>query len=136
MKYLLDTNVVSEPTKQTPSAALLRRIGEHASELAIASITWHELLHGWERMPAGRKRERIGAYLADTRGILPVLPYDERAAEWHARERVRLRKRGKEVPYVDSQIAAVAVVNELILVTANTKDFAPFAGLAVENWLR
>lgn len=136
MKYLLDTNVVSEPTKRSPSSALLRRIGEHPGELAIASITWHELLHGFERMPAGRKRERIGAYLAEARSILPVLSYDERAAEWHARERARLQKRGREVPYVDAQIAAIAVVHELVLVTANTKDFAPFAGLVVENWLR
>jgi tRNA(fMet)-specific endonuclease VapC len=62
-----------------------------------------------------------------------VLPYDEHAASWHARERARLTKRGKPPSFVDGQIAAVAAVNGLTLVTRNVRDFVAFA-VRVESW--
>lgn len=65
---------------------------------------------------------------------MPILPYDERAAHWHAVERARLVAAGRTPPFVDGQIAAIAVVNDLVLVTANVADYEPFAGLTVENW--
>lgn len=52
----------------------------------------------------------------------------------HAAERARLEESGTTLPFVDGQIAAIARVNELVLVTSNVKDFAPFTGLTVENW--
>jgi predicted nucleic acid-binding protein len=60
--------------------------------------------------------------------------YDEAAATWHARERTRLESIGRPTPFADGQIAAIASVNELVLVTANTRDFAPYKGLAIEDW--
>jgi tRNA(fMet)-specific endonuclease VapC len=129
MKFLLDTNVVSEPTKQTPSAALLRRIGEHASELAISSITWHELLHGWERCRRVMA-ERIGAYLADTRGILPVLPAN---APLSGTPSALVENVARRFPTLAAR-SRRSQLSELVLVTANTKDFA-IAGLVVD-WLR
>ena len=66
----------------------------------------------------------------------PILPYDDRAAAWHAHERARLEKAGKTPPFVDGQIAAIAASNELTLVTANTKHFALFKGLQLADWSR
>jgi tRNA(fMet)-specific endonuclease VapC len=66
----------------------------------------------------------------------PVLAYDEAAAHWHGVERARLERLGKPAPYVDGQIAAIAHVNELTLVTVNVKDFVRFSDLDVENWTR
>ena len=63
-----------------------------------------------------------------------MLPYDDEAAKWHATERVRLEGIGRTPPFIDSQIAAVAFVNGLALVTANVSDFSGFLGLRVENW--
>lgn len=63
-----------------------------------------------------------------------ILPYDEAAAKHHAAERARLEESGTTPPFVHGQIAAIARVNELVLVTGNVKDFAPFTGLKVENW--
>jgi tRNA(fMet)-specific endonuclease VapC len=135
MKYLLDTNVVSEPIKAQPSGAVLAHIAEHASELAIAAISWQEMYFGLNLLPAGSRRERIRAYLeARVRPTLPILPFDSAAAEWQARQRARLSQIGRTPAYADSQIAAVAAVNGLILVTRNRDDFADFDGLAVENW--
>jgi tRNA(fMet)-specific endonuclease VapC len=65
-----------------------------------------------------------------------ILPYDERAAEWHAKERARLSSLGQTPAFVDGQIAGIAKVNGLVLVTRNTIDFKKFSGLKVENWHR
>src|SRR5262249_50531762 len=104
--------------------------------MGIAAPTWHELRFGCERLPSSRRKEQIEAYLAPVVGIeLPVLPYDEAAAAWHARERARLLARGRTPAFVDGQIAAIASVNRLVLVTANRSDFAHFEALRTEDWL-
>jgi len=63
-----------------------------------------------------------------------ILPYDDRAAEWHAKERVRLTLKGLTPTFVDGQIAAISAVNGLILVTRNVNDFKQFLRLKVQNW--
>ncbi|HEX9940850.1 MAG TPA: PIN domain-containing protein [Thermoanaerobaculia bacterium] len=93
---------------------------DHEGEVGIATAVWHELLFGWERLPQSRKKKTIGDYLFQiVRETMPILPYDQAAAEWHARERARLTAIGKTPPFLDGQIAATAKVNGLILVTAN-----------------
>lgn len=66
----------------------------------------------------------------------PVLAYDATAAHWHGCERARLDGLGRPAPYVDGQIAAIAHVNELVLVTVNVKDFSRFKDIEVENWTK
>src|SRR5690554_1254911 len=102
MRYLLDTNTVSEPARPEPNELVLTRYRQHSRELAIASIVWHELLYGVARLPAGRRRRYLADYLARVVGpSLPVLPYDTRAASWHARERARLEAQGQTRTFVD-----------------------------------
>lgn len=135
-KYLLDTNALSEPARPRPNPTLVERLEAHRAEIATAAPVWHELIYGLERLPPSRKRTAIGSYLDDLRrSIMPILAYDEEAAEWHARERARLESVGRSVSFRDSQIAAVAVVHGLIIVTANVSDFRPLAGLEIENWM-
>lgn len=79
----------------------------------------------------------LEAYLRDVvRRSFPNLPYDEAAATWHGEERARLEELGKPAPFVDGQIAAVAHVHGLVLVTTNKTHFEGFKGLIVENWLK
>jgi tRNA(fMet)-specific endonuclease VapC len=86
---------------------------------------------------ASKKGRAIDAYLEEAvRSALPILPYDDEAASWHASERARLAKRGRPPAAAAGQIAAIARVNELVVVTANVKDFRRFEGLEVENWFR
>ena len=133
--YLLDTNVLSEPLRPIPDAGVLARLQAQRNALATAAPVWHELRHGMERLPACRRRLEIEAYLDEAvRGAVPILPYNEAAATWHAAERARLGKGGRTPPYVDGQIAAIARVNGLVLVTANMSDFVGFDGLVVEDW--
>ena len=135
LRYLLDTSVVSSPISKTPSAEIVKRLEAYGHECAIAAPVWHELSYGCQRLPRGKRREALDAYLHDVvLASFPVLPYDETAARWHGLERARLDGLGKPAPYVDGQIAAIAHVNELILVTANAKDFMRFKDLEVENW--
>lgn len=137
LRYLLDTNVVSSPISRSPSVAVLRKLEAHGHECAIAAPVWNELTYGCERLPRGKRRDAVGTYLRDVvLASFPVLPYDEAAAYWHGQERARLEGLGKPAPYVDGQIAAIARVNELTLVTANLRDFSRFKGIAVEDWTR
>ena len=135
LKYLLDTNVVSEPLRPKPATAILRRLRRHEGEAAIASIVWHELQFGFERLVESRRRAAIKRYLEEVvEASFPILDYDRSAAEWHARERARLEAAGKTPSFVDGQIAAIASVNDLVLVTANQAHFLEFKGLQVQSW--
>ena len=62
------------------------------------------------------------------------LPYDEAAVVWHGGERARLESLGRPAPFVDGQIASIAHVHGLVLVTTNDHDFVRFKSLRVENW--
>jgi len=135
MIYLLDTNILSEPLKSHPHPGVMERLRELSDVAATASVVWHELLYGMERMPLSRKRDAVSAYLkrmGSTR--LPILPYDNAAAAWHGGERARLERTGRTPPFADGQIAAIAKVHGLILVSRNAQDFRYFANLQVEDW--
>lgn len=135
MKYLVDTNVLSEPLRPTPDAGVLERLQEHSSLLATASVVWNELWFGVECLPTSKRRTAIETYLLETVApSIPVLPYDAAAARWHAAERARLRAAGSPKPFADGQIAAVARIHDLIVVTRNISDFKAFEGLRVEAW--
>ena len=134
-RFLLDTNVVSEPLKPQPSASVMRRLRDHEGETAIPALVWHELRFGCARLARSRRREAIERYLDEVVAVsFPVLDYDWRAADWHALERARLVELGRTPPFVDGQIAAVAHVNDLILITSNKADFRDFKALQVRTW--
>lgn len=136
LAWLLDTNAISEPLRPAPNGHLLRRIRETEGQIAIAAIVWHELAYGCRRLPKSKRRDAIERYLFDVvRPTMPILPYDAQAAHWHGAERARLAQTGRPPSFADGQIAAIAAVNDLTLVTANLSDFASFRGLKVINWL-
>jgi len=134
-RFLLDTNVVSEPTMKQPNEHVLSQIDVHQSDVVISSNVLHELIYGCERLPESKKRSHIERYIEEVvLNSIPILPYDNNAARWHASERARLTSLGKTPPYVDAQIAAVAATNGFILVTRNLSDFENFDGLDVITW--
>jgi tRNA(fMet)-specific endonuclease VapC len=135
-RFLLDTSTVSAAMWKVPDPGVLAKLREHGGECAISAQVWHELLYGVARLPRGKRRDILETFLLEVvHPTLPVLPYDERAAGWLARERVRLEKAGRQVPVVDGQIAAVAGANGIPVVTANVADFSAFKGLTVQNWM-
>jgi tRNA(fMet)-specific endonuclease VapC len=135
LRFLLDSNVLSEPPRPSPNPQVLARLKEHRREMATAAPVWNELLFGWERLPASRRKDHLERYLMEiVAASLPILPYDQAAAVWHASERARLQALGKTPPFIDGQIAAIAKTSDLVLVTANVSHFVEFEGLAIEDW--
>ena len=132
--YLLDTNVLSEAMRPRPDPQVLGRFAEAEDTAAISVVTWHELRYGVERLPPGTRRNGLQAFVSQLPDRLPLLPYDRRAADWHAGERARLETSGRTPTFADGQIAATAAVRGLRLVTRNVQDFLGFTGLSVESW--
>jgi tRNA(fMet)-specific endonuclease VapC len=113
----------------------MRRLKTHQAEIAISAPVWHELLFGCKKLHSSRKRDAIEQYLQSVIWpSIPILPYGYAAAEWHAAERARLGSIGITPSFIDSQIAAIAATNGLILVTNDT-DFKAFQEIRIENWL-
>lgn len=134
VSLLLDTNVVSEAALPAPNPLVVARLEAAEGEAAISAVTAHELRYGLERMTAGRRRDALRRFLRVILERFPVLPYDRRAAAWHATERARLDRLGFVRGHVDGQIAAVAAANDLTLVTRNVRDFDGYRGIRVEDW--
>ena len=135
MKYLLDSNIVSEPARVRPNAGVLSRLQRYRHDVCIAAPALHELRYGLSRLAEGTRKRNLADYLASLLDTsLAVLPYDRKAALWHADERARLEALGRTPAHVDGQIAAVAATNNLTLATRNTRHFLDFAELRAENW--
>jgi tRNA(fMet)-specific endonuclease VapC len=134
-RFLLDTNVFSEPLRPIPNSNVMEMLRQHENEIATATVVYHEILFGSYRLPDSKKRRTIEKYLQEViQPNIPILPYDNNAAKWHALERARLVAIGKTPSFPDGQIAAIAHVNDLILVTNNVSDYADFSQLQIDNW--
>ena len=136
--YLLDTNIISQVTKPEPSEKLYTSLELHSGTCVISSITWYELKNGIQLLEPGAKREKLQTFLTDyVQPSFPVIPYDIHAASINADITSRLLSIGKPMPILDTQIASIAIANNLILVTNNTKDFMIFQeyfNLMLEDW--
>lgn len=135
LKYLLDTNILSELARPHPNPQVVEKMRIHSGEYGTAVTAWHEMQYGVQRMPASQRRNHYQSYL-DTleQAGLPILPYEKAAGEWLAQERGWLSKQGITTALADGEIAAVAMTNHLILVTRNLADFTHFNDLTLENW--
>ena len=139
MRYLLDTDIISNIAKQQPSPALIAWMGEQADQdLFIASLTLAEISRGVLEKPAGKRRDQLAAWFAGPEGPQAlfagrVLPFDEKAGLVWARLMADGKAKGKPRSALDNIIAAVAEANECVVVTDNEKDFA---GIGIVNPLR
>ena len=135
MKYLLDTNILSEPVRVAPNESVLASLKRNQDRIVTATLVIHELFFGCYRLSSSRKKTIIETYIHDVvLQNIPLLSYCDKAAHYHAKERARLQSIGKTPSFVDGQIAAIAAVNDAVLVTRNVSDFNEFSGISVENW--
>jgi len=130
MRYLLDTNIISNIMKVSPSGKLLAWMKEqNDDDLYISSLTVAEIRRGIFEKPAGKRRNQLEAWFSGSEGPQAlfagrVLSFDEVAAPIWAR--LMADGKAKEQPRsaLDTIIAAVAEANGCIVVSDNEKDFA------------
>jgi predicted nucleic acid-binding protein len=103
-------------------------------EQATSSITLGELYYGARRLAVGGQTlvTRIESMLLPN---LAVLAFDARAARRYGELRAELERTGSPIGDADMRIAAIAIANDLTVVTANVRHFQRVPGLTVENWL-
>jgi predicted nucleic acid-binding protein len=123
VKFLVDADVLSEPTKPSPNQRAVEWLRQHERDLAISSIVLGEIEFGILLLPAGRRRTRLQQWFAHGVQKLRTLDFDTQAATEWARLLVRLRKKGHAMPVKDSLIAATALAHGWTVATRNTSDF-------------
>lgn len=135
--YMLDTNVISEFVKPNPNVSMMKNALEKKQLCAICATVWQESILGYERMPDGKRKEKIGNYLDKIRSTYEIIPYDSFASQICGEIRARCLQAGRTAPVEDSQIAATAIANNMILITHNTADYQALqenSMLKVEDW--
>ena len=123
VSYLVDANVLSEPTKPTPNESVVDWLRRHEADLAVDPIILGELEYGILVLPDGQRRKKLEDWFAKGVERLRALEFDtDTAAQW-ARLLARLKKNGRAMPIKDSLIAATAIRHRLTVATRNTNDF-------------
>jgi len=138
VSYLLDTNVVSEWTKPRPNPGVIEWLTQAPEDdVFLSVVTFAELRHGIERLPAGRRRRQLDEWL---RGELAlrfegrIVLIDGAVADEWGRLVARQEARGKPITAMDGLIAATAQVHSLTLVTRNATDFQVSVDAVLNPW--
>jgi len=131
MKYLLDTNVVSDFVRG--DRAVQASLRQHSSTLlCVSTVTVMEIDYGLALVPGrGRRLSSIIRGVLDSIHVLPFSVEDARAA---GVVRAALRRRGTAIGPYDVMLAGCALARGLVLVTANTAEFARVESLTIETW--
>ncbi|WP_321790441.1 type II toxin-antitoxin system VapC family toxin [Burkholderia pyrrocinia] len=137
---LVDTNVISEPLRREPSAAVIEWLdAQNVETLFLAAISLAEIRFSVAALPEGRRRDRLHQSIEQRvlslfRGR--ILPFDDAASNAYASIRARARATGRAIAPVDGFIAATAEANGLIVAT---RDAAPFEAVGlrvIDPWGR
>jgi toxin FitB len=135
---VLDTNIISELTRQIPEPGVISWLDSlPAEEIGTTAVTAAELLYGVARMPAGRRKTELAAAV---RGLLGddlrdrVLPFDEHCASRYADIVCARETLGRPIGVADAQIAAICRTVEATLATRNTDDFSGTGIELINPW--
>jgi predicted nucleic acid-binding protein len=121
--YLVDANVLSEPTKTSPSIKVIDWLKANEPEIALDPIILGEIRFGIHLLPAGRRRRRLEHWFQQGVATFLCLPWDTTTGLRWAKLLADLRTAGEAMPIKDSMIAATALVHGLTLATRNERDF-------------
>ena len=123
MIYLVDANVLSEPTKQSADSRVVEWLNANESNLIVDSIIIGELRIGILVLPRGRKRDRVEQWYKTVVETIECIPWDATISQRWAALVVDLRRKGETLPLLDGMIAATALQHDLTVATRNTRDF-------------
>lgn len=134
---VVDTNVVSELMGNSPSAIVKEWfLQQDSRELRITSITVAEILYGIERLPSGRRREKLRDVALEIFGGLAeqILSFDAVAATYYSKIVTSREQQGNPIGGFDAQIAAICRSHEAQLATRNEKEFAGVGVIVANPW--
>lgn len=135
---ILDTNVLSELMRASPSAAVLRWVnGLPIASLYVTSVTQAEILHGIHLLPRGKRRDAIASAAGDVFELDfagRILPFGSDAAVGYAEIAASRRRAGRPISAFDAQIAAIARAHGADLATRNTADFEDCGIDVINPW--
>jgi tRNA(fMet)-specific endonuclease VapC len=132
MRYLLDTNIVSDLVRN-PQGKVAKRVRSVGEKLVCTSIVVAaELRYGAEKKGSPRLSSQLNAVL----GALEVLPFEAPADTRYGWLRARLEQRGTPIGANDLLVAAQALALGYVIVTDNEREFSRVEGLRLQNWLR
>jgi toxin FitB len=138
VSYLLDTNVVSEWTKPRPNPGVIEWLSQVAEDdVFLSVVTFAELRHGIERLPAGRRRRQLDKWLSGELALRfegRIVLIDGAIADEWGRLVARQEARGRPIAARDGLIAATAQVHALTLVTRNAADFQVSVKAVLNPW--
>jgi len=123
VRFLVDANVLSKPTKPAPNVNVLGWLRHYEGDLAIDAVILGELQFGVLVLPGGRKRRRLELWFDAVAKSLHCLPWQAETGLRWAELRARLRSSGRAMPIKDSLVAATALVHGLTVATRNRIDF-------------
>jgi predicted nucleic acid-binding protein len=123
MTYLVDANVLSEPTKPVPRSKVVDWLSANERNLVVDSVILAELCVGILALPRGRKRTQLEHWFGDVAQTIDCLPWDATISRRWAKLVVDLKQQGAKLPVLDSMIAATALQHDLTVATRNTRDF-------------
>jgi len=123
MIYLVDANVLSEPTKRVADPKVISWLTKNEANLVVDPIIIGELRIGILALSRGQKRQRLEQWLQAVIEAIDCLPWDAAVSQRWAALVVKLKRKGQNVPLLDGMIAATALQNNLTVATRNTRDF-------------
>ena len=132
MTYLVDANVLCEPTKPQPDRGVVEWLRRHEREIVIDPVILGEIRFGIHLLPAGRRRRQLENWFEEGVRRIHCLPWDGVCGIRWAKLLADLRSSGRAMPIKDSLIATTALVHGLTVSTRNTRDFQN-AGVKVTN---
>ena len=123
MRYLVDANVLSEPTKTAPHPGVVEWLRKNERNIAVDPIILGEVRFGILLLPKGKRRTRLEQWFDAGVQRLLCLPWEAESGLRWAKLLASLRASGRAMPIKDSLIAATALVHDLVIATRNRIDF-------------
>jgi predicted nucleic acid-binding protein len=125
MRYLVDTNVVSELVKKNPHEGVVAWLEGHAADLYLCAVTIEEMRFGALMLPKGKRRTKLEETIDQivTAYGSRTFSFDARAAELCAQFHVKAVGCGRTPTIEDLMIGGICAVQDAVLVTRNVKDF-------------
>lgn len=132
MRFLVDANVASEPTRQQPDRRALAWLHRHELECVVNPIILAEIQIGILRLAASRRRRLLQDWFDDAVRALEVLEINAETAEIWAALVTDLQRKGRAMPVKDSLTAATARQHGLVVATRNVADYR-YSGVKIVN---